>query len=415
MDVRSRLSRRVAGSVAAAVVALGTALPAGAAAAAAPSTVRIDDGARTGANRFAYTGVWSACRDCRRDALGRSFRYTNRRGATVRLTFVGTRAVLYGLRQPAGGIATVTVDGRSRGRINFTALRSAIVPVWTSPVLRQGTHTVVLTVTNRTTGRGHTIGIDGAAITSTVATRPGRPAPPQNPPPQNPPPQNPPPQSPPPAGGSGGAAASLTFDDAKVEHATVVAPMLQAAGVRGTFYVISDAMSWGGGSMSAAQVRALAAAGHEIGNHTRDHANLTSLGRAQVEAEFADAQAAIRERAGVTPTTCAYPYGAVDATVEAVAAKYFTACRGTSGGTNGSGTDRYALRTFYVHTSTTADQVRAAAQSARNAGAWIVFVYHGVGKVGSSDDVTTASLSAQLDAIRGTGIPIRTVAQALAR
>jgi hypothetical protein len=134
-----------------------------------------------------------------------------------------------------------------------------------------------------------------------------------------------------------------------------------------------------------------------------------------VDAEFADAQNAIRNRTGVTPTTCAYPYGAANATVEAEAAKYFTACRGTDGGTNGSGTDRYDLRTFYVHTSTTADQVRAAAQSARDAGAWIVFTFHGVGTVKSTDDVSTASLSAELDAIRSTGIPIRTVAQALAR
>jgi hypothetical protein len=134
-----------------------------------------------------------------------------------------------------------------------------------------------------------------------------------------------------------------------------------------------------------------------------------------VEAEFADAQAAIRSKVGVTPTTCAYPYGAHDATVERIAAKYFTACRGTDGGTNGSGADRYGLRTYYVHTSTTAAQVRAAAQAARDAGTWIVFVYHGVGSVGSSDDVTTASLQAQVAAIQATGIPIRTVAQALAR
>ena len=43
-----------------------------------------------------------------------------------------------------GGIATVSVDGHASGLINFTARRSAVVAVWTSPALRQGTHRIVL-------------------------------------------------------------------------------------------------------------------------------------------------------------------------------------------------------------------------------------------------------------------------------
>jgi peptidoglycan/xylan/chitin deacetylase (PgdA/CDA1 family) len=165
--------------------------------------------------------------------------------------------------------------------------------------------------------------------------------------------------------------------------------------------------------MSASQVRELAGDGHEIGNHTKTHTNLTTLSEAGVDAELAGANTAIQNAVGVTPTSCAYPYGQSNGTVQTVAAKYFKGCRGTSGGVNAAGQNRYDLRTYYVTTGTTAAQVRDAAAAAKASDAWIIFVYHGVGTVDTTDDVTTQSFSDQLTAIRGTGITIRTVSAQL--
>jgi len=274
-------------------------------------------------------------------------------------------------------------------------------------------------VSARTTGHGHTVGIDRAVVTSVRPTPrptpapvpPPAPTPTPTPTPVPPPPPAPVPPTPVPAGG---AVASLTFDDGQVGQYQNAAPVLAAAGLHGTFYIISDALGWGGSSMSAAQVRQLAAEGDEIGDHTRDHSTLTSLTAAQVDAEFADSVSALRTQAGVTPTTCAYPSGATDATVESIAAKYFRACRGTGGGTNGAGADAFNLRVYYVQTSTTAADVRAAADAARASGTWIIFVYHGVGAIGSSDDVSPATFGEHVAALKASGIPVRTVAQAMA-
>ena len=415
----------VAATVAAtAVGGVIAASPASAATALASTTV--DDAVTSGASHFSYTGAWSVCTGCRSDATGNAFHYSNRRGATVRLTFTGVRATIYGLRQHAGGIATVTLDGRSKGTVNLASSRTGLVAVYTTPTLKRGPHTLTLTVTSRSTGRGHTVGIDRAVVTDVAPTQPKPPAPqppapqppaqqPQPPAPQPPAPQPPAPQPPapqPPSQVSGSGVASLSFDDGQLGQFENAAPVLRSAGFHGTYYIVTDAMGWGGSSMSAAQVRQLAGEGNEIGSHTKDHAHLTSLSSDQVDAEFATSVSALRSQAGVTPTTCAYPYGDVNASVEAIAAKYFAACRGTGSGTNGSGTDAFNLRVFYVHTSTTAADVRAAADAAKAAGAWIVFVYHGVGSVQSADDVTASQFAGQVDAIKASGIAVRTVAQA---
>ena len=88
----------IAAVVAATMVGGGAVGVLAAPSASAASTVSttVDDAVSRGASHFSYTGAWSVCTGCRSDATGGSFHYTNRRGATVRLTFTGVRAVVYG-------------------------------------------------------------------------------------------------------------------------------------------------------------------------------------------------------------------------------------------------------------------------------------------------------------------------------
>ena len=209
--------------------------------------------------------------------------------------------------------------------------------------------------------------------------------------------------------------ASFSFDDGLEGQYLHARPVLRAARVNGTFYLISDALGWGETNLSPAQAKTLVAEGDEIGNHTRDHADLASLPADEVDAEFAQAQAAIKAQVGVTPTTCAYPYGSSNETVRAIAAKYLRGCRGTAAGTLTRSTlQPFDLLTFYVHSDTTAADVRAAAAAAVAGKTWVIFVYHGVGEVRSSEDVTTEALAAQVQAVKATGIDVRTVAKAYA-
>jgi peptidoglycan/xylan/chitin deacetylase (PgdA/CDA1 family) len=183
-----------------------------------------------------------------------------------------------------------------------------------------------------------------------------------------------------------------------------------------TYYLVSDALGWGTATINPKQARKLLAEGNEIGNHTRDHKDLTRLAAAQATAEFADAQDAIESQVGVRPATCAYPYGSTNAAELAVAENQFKGCRSTHGGFNERGRLlTYDLFSYNVHRGTTAAQVREAAEQARTSNTWVVFVYHGVDpKPKGADDVTPKLFAAHVDAIVSTGIPVQTVESALA-
>ena len=103
---------------------------------------------------------------------------------------------------------------------------------------------------------------------------------------------------------------SFTFDDAPVSAARKGAAVLEARGLTGTFFIASGLAgqdSHLGQFTSAEDVARLAAAGHEIGCHTRSHLDCAGASLAVMDAEF-DANA---EVLGSRPTVFAYPYGEV--------------------------------------------------------------------------------------------------------
>lgn len=123
------------------------------------------------------------------------------------------------------------------------------------------------------------------------------------------------------AGVIGAACAFVSFDD---EHESVYEhayPHMAANGQRGTIYTITDLVG-NANKMTWTELQALDAAGWDIGNHTRDHTNLTTLTYAEQLAELQDAQDALDAQGlGAHADQVAYPYGAYnDDTLAAMAA-----------------------------------------------------------------------------------------------
>ncbi|GJG86371.1 hypothetical protein tb265_15520 [Gemmatimonadetes bacterium T265] len=75
----------------------------------------------------------------------------------------------------------------------------------------------------------------------------------------------------------------------------------------------------GASLLSAADVRALAAAGMEVGFHTLHHLVLTGLSAADARAALHDGRAALAAAAGAAVERVSYPHGCVDARVAALA------------------------------------------------------------------------------------------------
>jgi peptidoglycan/xylan/chitin deacetylase (PgdA/CDA1 family) len=112
---------------------------------------------------------------------------------------------------------------------------------------------------------------------------------------------------------------TFTFDDGPFpETAPTVLHILDLHRVRATFFFIGKYLE--GDSEHAVETRQwarrIADAGHFIGNHTRDHKDLTSLPRSAALAEIDDSAADIERASGRRPILFRPPYGLMDPFLE---------------------------------------------------------------------------------------------------
>lgn len=100
---------------------------------------------------------------------------------------------------------------------------------------------------------------------------------------------------------------AMTFDDGPHPRNTPrLLDMLRERNIKATFYVIGRNVD-----MYPEIVRRIVAEGHEIGNHTYTHRNLTKLSDDSVREELTKTRDAIAKAAGVQPRTMRPPYGAL--------------------------------------------------------------------------------------------------------
>ena len=160
----------------------------------------------------------------------------------------------------------------------------------------------------------------------------------------------------------------VTFDDG-FQNQLRGARILAEQGISGCFYLISDLV--GAGRERARRICAdriempvaaepltwseaadLVAIGHEIGTHTRTHANLAALGEVEREAELVESRTVLEARLGVAVRHVSAPFGtaarfnpAVSATARAAG---FASCASAQRGINRTAADVFALRRHHL-------------------------------------------------------------------
>ncbi len=168
---------------------------------------------------------------------------------------------------------------------------------------------------------------------------------------------------------------ALTFDDGCRSHATTVAPILKSLGFGGTFY-ICDGFSFGTRKdwyLTWRQIKALAADGFEIGNHTRGHCGGANLDNFQsMEDEL------LAHDCPNTTTVCWPVYHVNTSAYPDLAANGYTFGRGGHDRPYRPTVDNpFDVPSFTIRDGITAEkyvgQVRQAA-----GGKIVVFCYHGV-------------------------------------
>ncbi len=108
---------------------------------------------------------------------------------------------------------------------------------------------------------------------------------------------------------------AISIDDGWDDGYVHALPALQQAGFSATYYVIGRRIG-AGSFLSAAHLRALVAAGMEVGDHTFDHIALPALSGTRQAYEIGAASARIADVLGHAPVTFSYPAGAFDPAVE---------------------------------------------------------------------------------------------------
>lgn len=101
----------------------------------------------------------------------------------------------------------------------------------------------------------------------------------------------------------------LTFDDSRVEHALIAAPVLEKYGFRGVFFIMTITYNKKN-YMSKDQIAQLARAGHTVGLHTWDHNMVTKYKEeSDWKKEVTDPKKGLEGITGKTVDYFAYPYG----------------------------------------------------------------------------------------------------------
>ncbi len=113
--------------------------------------------------------------------------------------------------------------------------------------------------------------------------------------------------------------ATITFDDGFADNATAARAILDELNLPATFFVVTgrlgrDLQTSAGpfALMTPAQVRSLAAAGHEIGSHSVTHPTLPDLPAAAAQQEILDSKRYLEDLLGSAVTSFAYPKGRVN-------------------------------------------------------------------------------------------------------
>ena len=146
----------------------------------------------------------------------------------------------------------------------------------------------------------------------------------------------------------------ITIDDGWGDGYRYAFPILRDLGLQATYFVIAGRIG-SGSFLSGRQLRELEAAGNEIGNHTMDHATLSSLTYPEALAEIERASATLERVVGREPVSLAYPKGGVAPFVMAAARE----CPGleiavtTENGQTESWSDRFEVPRLTVNSSVT--------------------------------------------------------------
>ena len=165
--------------------------------------------------------------------------------------------------------------------------------------------------------------------------------------------------------------------------------------------------------MTPSNVQTIAAAGHEIADHTVTHPHLPQLSSSQIVAEVTNSKTYLQNLTGKSVTTFAYPYGEFNSTVvSAVKNAGYVAARGTDEDVlTTPSTDKYNLSGDCVLKSTSFATIKAKIDAAKANRQWYIMCIHEVRDITDDYSMPASELQQIVNYIKSIGIKVVTVQQ----
>ena len=211
---------------------------------------------------------------------------------------------------------------------------------------------------------------------------------------------------------------SFSFDDAPTTAARAGAEILEARGLRGTYFM-SAMLEAGVGPMGPfapkSDAIALLAKGHEIACHTFSHMDCGSSPASAVEADVERNVEELAAWGAPAPTTFAYPYGDVSYDAKQVLARRYGLLRALHKGLIETGTDLNQAPAIGIEGMDGEATALAWLEKAIARKAWVILYTHDVEESPSEWGCTPGALERLADRAVAAGCDVVTVAEGLKR
>jgi len=171
----------------------------------------------------------------------------------------------------------------------------------------------------------------------------------------------------------------ITFDNGYASQYANALPVLKGLGWVAVENLQLTGLTPSEGGLTAAQIRAMIAAGWELDTQGLDHTDLTAVDPSQLSNDLTSARQMMQSQYGVTPTWFSYPSGDYNPTVTAaVRAAGYTGATTVNPGWASPRADRFRLPRLVVTGGTTPSQLLSQIAAAQTDTA-VPSAYSGVG------------------------------------
>ena len=214
--------------------------------------------------------------------------------------------------------------------------------------------------------------------------------------------------------------ASITFDDFPRSAWTAGGEVLARHNARATYYAggsFQDRTVEGLEYFTAADLKNIAVAGHEIGCHGFSHEVSWKIG-AEALADDSDRNAAAVQKAlgDYVMSSYAYPYGEASPRTKAMMGARFASARGIRKGVNTGLIDLAQLKAVGIEKWWwTPAYIEGVIARAKASNGWLIFFTHDVSENPSPYGATPVMLEHALNALAASGVEVLPVKHALAK